>query len=161
MREGHVTAQNLQSDVSVQSLWVANCLPPCVMAFVTEMFRFTRCFCTQLQETTLVARFRYVSATPPRPPVAPRKLYWYTSRDVLVRENPVYSGPKICFTPDQNPVYSGAVFHNVSQKMRPHAVYSRNCRVYSGNKSGLLRDNFGFTPGNFGADLGWEDHGLS
>ena len=42
LREGHVTTQNLQSDVSVQSLWVANCFPPCVMAFVTEMFICTK-----------------------------------------------------------------------------------------------------------------------
>ena len=42
LREGHVTTQNLQSDVSVQSPWVANCFPPCVMAFVTEMFICTK-----------------------------------------------------------------------------------------------------------------------
>ena len=160
LRERHVTTRNLQSDVSVQSLWVANCLPPCVMAFVTDMFIFTRCFCTQL---------RYVTATPPLGPSCTPKAVLVeiprctgTGKSSLLQiKNPVYSRSKIRFTPDQNPVYSGVVFHNVSQQMRPHPVYSGNFRVYSGEKSGLLRDNFGFTPGNFGADLGWEGHGLS
>ena len=105
---------------------------------------------------------------PPWAPGAPRKLYWYTSWDVLVRGNPIYSGPLFRFTPAPFSVYSGPLFgllrppfwftpdtffSQSPAKTHPRKVYSGKIRVYSGAFSGLLRaflrDIFGFTPGHF------------
>ena len=102
-----------------------------VMAFVTEMF-----ICTK----PVLHLLWYETAAPPWAPGAPRKLYWYTSWDVLVRGNPIYSG-KIR-------VYSGAFSGLLRAFLQDIFGFTPgHFRVYSGTCAGLLQDIFGFTAG--------------
>ena len=70
-------------------------------------------------------------------------MYWYGKIQFTPDQKSGLLRTNIRFTPDQNPVYSGVVFHNVSQNMRPHPVYSGNFRVYSEDKSGFRREILG------------------